>query len=82
MILALRPHSGHLITPGFQNHFQVYAQRVNLDLLALQSFVRFVRKPYERIVIPKFKVGRFFFGRIHARNFGCKGSAPQGRLWG
>ena len=61
MILALRPHSGHLITPGFQYSFQVYAQGVNFCPLALQSFVRFVRKQYERIVIPKFKISRFFF---------------------
>ena len=69
MILALRPHSGHLITPGFQYSFQVYAQGVNFCPLALHFFVRFVRKQYERIVIPKFKVGRFFFGQIHARSF-------------
>jgi len=80
MILAWRPHSGHLVTPGFQYSLQVYAQRVNLGLLLLDFFVRFVRKPYERLMIPNFKVGRFFFCWLHARSFGCTKLTKQRRF--
>jgi len=67
MILACLPHSGHLITPGFQYQFQVGPQRVNLGLLLLDLFVCFVCKLDQRFSLPIFKVVLHSCARTRSR---------------